>query len=232
MATFLILGATCTRNCAFCNVTSGVVLPPDPDEPRRVCEAVGRLGLAHVVITSVTRDDLPDGGAGQFAAVLRQLGEAFPAVTSEVLTPDFQGSRKALARVLEQGPTVFNHNVETAAELYPRVRPQADYGRSLAVLRAAKELRPAVLVKSGLMVGLGESDAQVRAVVDDLAAAGCDVVTIGQYMRPSMAHAPVRRYVEPGGFEAYAAYGQALGLRMVCGPLVRSSYNAAAHVSA
>jgi len=228
VATFLIMGRTCTRNCAFCNIEGGSPEPLEPDEPERVSEAVRRLGLRHVVITSVTRDDLPDGGAGHFAAVLRALKAAHPGLTTEVLTPDFQGDEASLAVVLAERPEVFNHNLETAPRLYDAIRPQADYAQSLAVLRAAKRLAPGVRVKSGIMVGLGESDDEVRAVIRDLHAAGCDIVTVGQYMRPSLAHPEVERYVHPDVFEEYAAFGRALGVpHMFCAPLVRSSYNAA-----
>ena len=228
MATFLIMGRVCTRGCAFCNIEGGEPSPLEPDEPQRLAEAVRRLGLKHVVVTSVTRDDLPDGGAAHFAAVLRALKTEHPGLTREVLTPDFQGDEAALAVVLAQRPDVFNHNLETVPRLYATIRPQADYAQSLAVLRAAKRLAPGVRVKSGIMVGLGETDEEVRAVLRDLHAAGCDIVTVGQYMRPSMAHPEVERYVHPDVFEDYAAFGRSLGVpHMFCAPLVRSSYNAA-----
>ncbi len=227
MATFLILGRQCTRGCAFCNIGPGRPEPVDPDEPARVSEAVGRLGLKHVVVTSVTRDDLPDGGAAHFAAVLRRIRADHPGLTAEVLIPDFQGDEQALVRVLAEEPDVLNHNVETAPGLYGRIRPQAVYGRSLKLLRRAKTLDPRISTKSGLMVGLGETDEEVRGVIRDLHGALCDIVTVGQYMRPSRAHPEVERYVHPDVFEEYAAHGRSLGVKhMFCAPLVRSSYNA------
>ncbi|EPR41438.1 Lipoyl synthase [Desulfovibrio sp. X2] len=228
VATFLIMGRVCTRGCAFCNIAPGRPEPLEPDEPERIAEAVRRLGLKHVVVTSVTRDDLPDGGAGHFAAVLRALHAAHPGLTTEVLTPDFGGDEEALAAVLAERPDVFNHNLETVPRLYAAVRPRAGYRQSLDVLSAAKRLFPGVRVKSGIMVGLGETDEEVRGVIRDLHAASCDIVTVGQYMRPSLAHPAVQRYVHPDVFEEYAAYGRSLGVpHMFCAPLVRSSYNAA-----
>lgn len=227
VATFLILGSQCTRGCAFCNIGQGHPEPVDPDEPARVSEAVGRLGLRHVVVTSVTRDDLPDGGAAHFAAVLRRIRADHPGLSAEVLIPDFQGDEQALELVLAEEPDVLNHNLETVPELYPRIRPQAVYGRSLALLRWAKNRAPEVSTKSGIMVGLGETDEQVRGVLRDLREAACDIVTVGQYMRPSRAHPEVERYVHPDVFEEYAAFGRSLGVpHMFCAPLVRSSYNA------
>lgn len=227
VATFLILGAQCTRGCAFCNIGLGRPESVDSGEPARVSEAVGRLELRHAVITSVTRDDLPDGGAGHFAAVLRRIHADHPHVSTEVLIPDFQGDRQALETVLTAEPGVLNHNVETVPGLYPRIRPQAVYGRSLDLLREAKALAPRVSTKSGLMVGLGETDEEVHAVIRDLRASNCDIVTVGQYMRPSRKHPEVERYAHPDTFEQYAAYGRSLGVpHMFCAPLVRSSYNA------
>lgn len=232
VATFLIMGRTCTRNCAFCNIGGGSPEPLESDEPERISEAVRRLGLRHVVVTSVTRDDLADGGAAHFAAVLRVLRREHPGLTTEVLTPDFQGNETALTSVLAEKPDVFNHNLETVPRLYAAVRPQADYGQSMAVLRAAKRLAPGVRVKSGIMVGLGETDDEVRAVIRDLHEAGCDIVTVGQYMRPSLAHPEVERYVHPDVFTEYASFGKSLGVpHMFCAPLVRSSYNAALFAS-
>jgi lipoic acid synthetase len=229
VATFMILGSACTRTCAFCNIDEidpGDLAPPDPGEPWRIARAARTLGLSHVVVTSVTRDDLDDGGAAHFAAVCRALDEEASEMTREVLVPDFQGDARALEVVLDAGVDVLNHNVETAPGLYDRVRPQADYGRSLELLSTAKA-RGRAQVKSGLMVGLGETDEEVGDVLADLARAGCDIVTIGQYMRPSAAHPGVARYVEPGTFEAYAEWGRALGIPEVfSAPLVRSSYNA------
>uniref|UniRef100_B8DRR2 Lipoyl synthase n=1 Tax=Nitratidesulfovibrio vulgaris (strain DSM 19637 / Miyazaki F) TaxID=883 RepID=B8DRR2_NITV9 len=232
-ATFLILGNVCTRNCAFCNITPGQAAPPDPDEPRRVAEGAARLGLSHVVVTSVTRDDLPDGGSAHFAATVRALRSALPAAESgqpatiEVLIPDFRGSRAALDTVLDAAPDIINHNVETPPAHYPRIRPQADYAQSLELL--ARVRAAGAIAKSGLMVGLGETDDEVRATLADLAATGCHIATIGQYMRPSRNHPPAERYVHPDVFESYAAHGHALGIPHVfSAPLVRSSYNARA----
>ena len=203
-----------------------------PDEPERISEAVRRLGLKHVVVTSVTRDDLPDGGASHFAAVIRTLRHDHPQCTVEVLIPDFQGDHAALQTVLAAGPDILNHNVETVPALYPQIRPQADYARSLELLARVKAHagRP-VLAKSGLMVGLGEELPAVRQVIADLAAIHCDIVTIGQYMRPSRAHPPVLAYLPPEEFDQLADYGTHLGIpHMFCAPLVRSSYNAAQFV--
>jgi lipoic acid synthetase len=225
-ATLLVMGPQCTRNCRFCNIdeTAGPE-PLDPGEPERAAEAVRRMGLRHAVVTSVTRDDLPDGGATHFAATIRAIRAANPDTTVEVLIPDFQGDDEALATVLAAEPDVLNHNLETSGRLYPLVRPQADYARSLRLLRRAKEMGARV-VKSGIMVGLGETDGDVENVLADMAAAGCDVATIGQYMRPSREHLPVRRYVEPEKFEEYARFGEGLGLTVHAAPLVRSSYRA------
>ncbi|MDD3313359.1 lipoyl synthase [Pseudodesulfovibrio sp.] len=231
VATFLIMGAVCTRNCAYCNITPGRPAPLEPDEPDRVAEAAARLELRHVVVTSVTRDDLPDGGAAHFAATIRAVRARMPRCTVEVLIPDFQGDEAALATVLAAGPDVLNHNLETVPDLYPAIRPKANYRQSLELLERSKRLRPETPVKSGIMVGLGEHDEQVLAVLDDLAAMGCDIVTIGQYMRPSREHPPVRRYVEPELFDRYAEEGRGRGIRHVfSAPLVRSSYNAAQFV--
>jgi lipoic acid synthetase len=224
-ATFLILGSTCTRNCAFCNIAPGSPGLPEADEPARVAAAAAKLGLAYVVITSVTRDDLPDGGAGHFAATIRAVRETLPRSGIEVLIPDFQGSPEALDMVMRERPEVINHNVETHPALYSRIRPQADYARSLHLLRCVAAR--GITAKSGFMVGLGESDADVREVLRDLRDVGCGMVTIGQYMRPSQAHPPARRYVAPAMFEAYAAWGRELGIpRVFAAPLVRSSYHA------
>jgi len=228
VATFLIMGAICTRNCAFCNIASGDMEPLDPTEPARVAEAARRLELRHVVITSVTRDDLPDGGAAHFAAVIRAVREAMPQCTVEVLIPDFQGDEAALGTVLDARPNVLNHNLETVPVLYGDIRPQADYRQSLALLENAKRMAPDIPTKSGIMVGLGETDEQIMTVLDDLAAIECDIVTIGQYMQPSRQHPMVKRYVEPEVFTMYADEGTKRGIRhMFSAPLVRSSYNAA-----
>jgi lipoic acid synthetase len=230
-ATFLIMGGECTRDCAFCNIAPGTPEPLDADEPRRLAQAAADMDLRHVVITSVTRDDLPDGGAAHFAAVISELHRTLPGATVEVLVPDFQGDRAALETVLQAGPAVLNHNVETVPRLYPRIRPQAVYGRSLEVLERAARWGRGVTAKGGLMVGLGETDEEVRAVIRDLAGAGCGLVTVGQYLRPSRKHPEPERYVHPDVFQDYAAWGRELGMRMFCGPLVRSSYHAAEHAT-
>lgn len=226
-ATFLIMGSVCTRNCGFCAVTHGRPSALDQDEPERLAQASVDLGLDFVVVTSVTRDDLPDGGAGHFAATIQAL-HAVGIGQVEVLTPDFGGSREALQTVLQAGPTVFNHNLETVRRLCPTVRPQAGYERSLEVLAAARDLAPEILRKSGFMVGLGETEAEIEALLEDLHAAGVEILTIGQYLRPTRHHLPVQRYVEPEQFEAYAQLARQIGLSQVlAGPFVRSSYRAA-----
>ncbi|MBI5529596.1 MAG: lipoyl synthase [Deltaproteobacteria bacterium] len=232
-ATFLILGDACTRDCTFCAVRHGVPDAPDPDEPRRVAAEAKRLGLRHVVITSVTRDDLPDGGAGHFAACVRACRDLLPGATVEVLIPDFHGDVDALGCVLKACPDVLNHNIETVRALYPEVRPQADYDRSLALLRrcgpqpTACSLQP-VVVKSGLMVGLGETREQLSECFRDLHRAGVEVLTIGQYLRPRRANIEVARYCTPFEFDELAADARDLGFsHVLSGPLVRSSYHAA-----
>ncbi|MCL5943017.1 MAG: lipoyl synthase [Actinobacteria bacterium] len=224
-ATFLILGGTCTRNCRFCSVESGRPELLDPQEPARVADAAARMGLRHVVVTSVTRDDLPDGGAAHFAATIRALRRRLPDATVEVLVPDFGGDRDALDVVLDERPEVFNHNVETVPRLYPKVRPQAAYRRSLAVLAHAAQ-RGGSIVKTGLMVGLGETAQEVRAVLGEVQAVGVGVVTVGQYLRPSREHLPVVEYVTPARFDEYKEYGERLGLQVEAAPFVRSSYRA------
>jgi len=226
-ATFLILGDICTRACAFCAVTSGLPAGLDPAEPLKVARTVSRLGLRHVVVTSVTRDDLPDGGASVFAATVRAIRRLSPDTSVEVLIPDFQGSHDALAAVMAARPDVLNHNLETVPRLYRRVRPKAVYARSLALLAQAGEMDAGAITKSGLMVGLGEEHEELLAVMADLVAAGCQVLTIGQYLRPSSRHWPVARYYHPDEFADLAREGRRLGLRRVeAGPLVRSSYHA------
>ena len=246
-ATFLILGDVCTRSCRFCSVrhagSSGAAAGvPDPDEPRRVADAARRLGLRHVVVTSVTRDDLADGGAAAFAAVVTAVREASPESSVEVLIPDLGGDEPALAAVLAARPDVLNHNVETVPRLYATVRPQAAYERSLELLhRAADWARGACppagespagsparrpLVKTGLMVGLGEEDSEIEAVLADCAGAGVDLVTVGQYLQPDAACLPVERYVTPDEFARIGAAGEALGMRMRAAPFARSSYRA------
>lgn len=225
-ATFMILGDVCTRLCGFCSVDKRAEPPAaDPCEPENVAITAKELGLKHVVVTSVTRDDLPDGGAGQFALTIRAIKDNIPAILVEVLTPDFKGEQAPLLTVLEAGPDIFNHNLETVPSLYPVVRPQADYRRSLEVLKRAKAF--GVMTKSGIMVGFGETPGEVRAVLDDLISAGCDAVTIGQYLRPTRDNLDVKEYIEPAVFKEYEEYGRAIGIRYVySGPFVRSSYNA------
>ncbi|MEI6564677.1 MAG: lipoyl synthase [bacterium] len=228
VATFMILGDTCTRDCRFCAVQSGIPAAVDADEPRRLAEAVVGLNLRHVVVTSVTRDDLPDGGAGHFAATIRALRAAMAHVTVEVLTPDFKGVEGDIDTVLDAVPDVFNHNLETVRRLQKTIRPAAHYDRSLAVLaRAAQRGGPKTLAKSGLMVGLGETDEEVVEAMTDLRRVGVELLTIGQYLAPSGAHAPVERFVTPGQFDEYARRGETMGFRNVAsGPMVRSSYMA------
>lgn len=223
-ATFLILGDRCTRGCTFCNVERGAPAPADAGEPARLAQAAAELRLEHVVVTSVTRDDLADGGASHFAAVIQALRAALPAATIEVLVPDFGGRLECVDAVLAARPDVFNHNVETIARLYPQVRPQADFARSLQLLRRARQAGMP-LVKSGFMVGLGEDDAEVAALLTTLAQHGVQLATVGQYLRPRLTALPVARYVEPERFSGYRTAGLAAGLEEVfAGPLVRSSY--------
>ncbi len=227
VATFLVMGNVCTRNCRFCAVDSGTPGPLDAGEPLRLAEEVKRLGLRFVVVTSVTRDDLPDGGAGHFARVIEVLRRECPGVGIEVLIPDFLGSSSALKTVADAAPEVLNHNVETVPRLYPSVRPQADYSRSLELLRVAKALNPSLTTKSGLMVGLGETREEVLDVMVDLRSASCDVITIGQYLSPSAAHHPVVEYVKPESFEKYRRDALRLGFQdAASSPFVRSSYMA------
>ena len=227
-ATFMILGNLCTRGCGFCSVPkSRHPGPPDPDEPPNVARMAQTMGLRYVVITSVNRDDLADGGSGHFAETVRQVRRALPGATVEVLTPDFQGDLAAVARVLDRGPDVFNHNVETIERLYNRVRPQANYRQSLDVLRFGKRYRPAALTKSGAMLGLGETPEEVERLLRDLRGADVDVVTLGQYLQPTRRNLPVAEYVSPERFDAYRELGLTMGFKMVfSGPLVRSSYMA------
>jgi lipoic acid synthetase len=226
-AAFLLLGDVCTRACSFCDVTTGRPGPLDPGEPQRVAEAVARLGVRHAVLTTVDRDDLLDGGAEVFASAIRRIRERVPECAVEVLIPDFKGDAAPLERVMAERPEVLNHNLETVLRLQREVRTAASYGRSLALLSRAKWLDPAGLVKSGLMVGLGERRDEVLGALADLRAVGVDVVTIGQYLRPTARHRPVHRYATPAEFAEYIARGEALGLsRVEAGPLVRSSYHA------
>ncbi|MEA3366686.1 MAG: lipoyl synthase [Planctomycetota bacterium] len=230
-ATFMILGRACTRSCRFCAVPTGPSGPPRQDEPEAVAEAAARMGLGHVVVTSVTRDDLPDGGSAHFARTIRALRRRLPTAAVEVLVPDFQGRADDIRTVCDAGPDVFNHNVETVPRLYPAVRPEADYRRSLDVLAAARRLadgrdRPRQ-TKSGLMVGLGETPEEVRAALRDLRDVGCGIVTIGQYLAPSKRHVPAARFVEPAEFEDWEVEARRMGFAAVAaGPFVRSSYRA------
>jgi lipoic acid synthetase len=225
-ATFLVLGDTCTRNCGFCAVAKGKPLALDPDEPARVADAVASLGLAYAVVTSVTRDDLADGGAAHFAAVIRAIRAKSPATRVEALIPDFGGDEAALGTVLEASPDVLNHNLETTESLYSAIRrPKDNYRRSLGVLSSAK--KRGALTKSGLMIGLGENEADILRTFADLRRAGCDLLTIGQYLQPTAAHPAVAKYYTPEEFEAFAAAARRQGfLEVVSGPLVRSSYEA------
>ncbi len=228
-ATFMILGDTCTRDCRFCAVKTGAPLPVDVDEPRRVAEAAGRLKLKHVVVTSVTRDDLADGGAGVFAATIRAVRERLPEARIEVLVPDFMGRESDIDVVLTAKPDVFNHNLETVRRLQRVIRPAADYDRSLSVLRyvAGRADVGRCVVKSGLMVGLGETDEEVHEAILDLRRAGCELLTIGQYLAPSARNHPVERFVTPEQFQEYAKWGVAAGfVGVASAPMVRSSYHA------
>jgi len=227
-ATFMILGSVCTRACAFCNVATGNPKGAlDPHEPDNVAEAVGKLNLKHVVVTSVDRDDLEDGGAGHFARTIAAIRRAAPQTTIEVLTPDFRDKPDAVETVTAAAPDVFNHNLETVPRLYRAIRPGARYEGSLALLKRAKEISPAVFTKSGIMVGLGEDKDEVLALMGDLRAAGVDFLTIGQYLQPTPKHAAVQRFVEPAEFDDYRAIGLEKGFLLVAAsPLTRSSYHA------
>ena len=226
-ATFLIMGRVCTRNCAFCAVEQGLPSSLDPSEPQHVAEAVQAMKLRYVVITSVTRDDLPDGGASHFVETIRAIHSRDPDIRVEVLIPDFKGDIFALGKVLEACPDVLNHNVETIPRLYPRVRPQSDYARSLELLEKVKTMGLPILTKSGLMLGLGEQREEVLEVLQDLRKVGCDFLTMGQYLQPRSDRLPVFRYLPPEEFEEYKRMGEALGFETVAsGPFVRSSFHA------
>jgi lipoic acid synthetase len=225
-ATFMLLGDTCTRSCGFCAVSTGRPVPPDPDEPRHVAEVSRRLGLTFVVVTSVARDDLPDGGAAHFAATVRAIHELNPEAQVEVLVPDFKADRESIRTVVDSRPTVFNHNLETVERLSKKVRVQARYRRSLDVLRIAKE-QGQPTAKTGIMLGLGETEEEVLALLRDARNVGCDILTIGQYLQPTKQHLPVVEFVHPDRFKALEEAGYGLGFRAVyAGPLVRSSYHA------
>lgn len=228
-ATFMILGDICTRSCGFCAVKTGRPLGLDLDEPRRVADAVAKMGIRHAVITSVNRDELEDGGASIFAMTIQEIRRRVPGCKVEVLIPDFQGSEEALNTVIEAHPDVLNHNVETVPRLYPTVRPQADYQQSLTLLQRSK--RAGLLTKSGFMVGIGEEVEEIYELMRDLYQHGVDIVTIGQYLQPSPNHLPVVRYVHPEEFDRFREFGLSLGFKHVeSGPLVRSSYHAESHV--
>jgi lipoic acid synthetase len=226
-ATILILGKICTRNCGFCAVEHGVPAPADEAEPERVARAVKKMGLQYIVITSVTRDDLPDGGASSFAKTIRAIRSQDRRVKVEVLIPDFQGNLSSLTVVLDEGPDVLNHNIETVPRLYPGVRPQADYRRSLYLLKKSKELYPRIFTKSGFMFGLGETENEIIDLLKDLRGVECDFLTIGQYLQPRPDRLPVVRYVLPEEFEKFKKIGEKMGFSSVAsGPFVRSSFHA------
>jgi lipoic acid synthetase len=227
-ATFMIAGERCTRACGFCAVTTAKPFALEADEPQRVTEAIRRMNLKHVVVTAVARDDLADGGAGHFARTIRAIRELDPEIVIEVLTPDFNGKESSVAMVLEAQPDIFNHNIETVERLTPAVRSRAKYRLSLQVLRRAKELDPAVVTKSGIMLGLGETESELFQALDDLRAVGVQVLTLGQYLRPTPDHLPVLEYIRPEIFATYRSVAERKGFEYVAsGPLVRSSYHAA-----
>ncbi len=227
-ATFLIMGTVCTRNCRFCAIDSGSPQPLDPSEPQRIAEAVVDLGADFVVVTCVTRDDLPDGGASHFVATVQAIHKHLPEAGVEVLTSDFCGDKSALAQVLAAEPSVFNHNIETVRRLQPEIRPQADYDRSLGMLASAHQIAPHIPTKSGLIVGMGETTDEIRQTMTDLADVGVSILTIGQYLQPTRRHWSVSRYVPPDEFDLYEQWGRQAGLAYVLsGPFVRSSYHAA-----
>jgi len=226
-ATFMLMGSICTRTCRFCAVNKGKPEPLDETEPVRIVEAARKMGLRHIVLTSVNRDELPDQGSAHFATTVRMLYEGIPGIAVEILTPDFQGRRDCIETVLAAKPTVYNHNVETVPRLYKQVRPGSKYDRSLAVLRMAKEIDASIHTKSGMMLGLGETRDEVIEVMKDLRAVGCDFLTLGQYLRPTRNNLAVQRYLTPEEFDELGKVGWELGFKMVnSGPLVRSSYHA------
>lgn len=226
-AAFLILGPRCTRNCRFCAVAHGPPAPPDPAEPGRIAAAAAALNLDYVVVTSVTRDDLNDGGAAHFAAVTRAIRNRCPAARVELLVPDFSGDSGALSTVLAAGPDVLNHNLETVQRLYAGVRPEADYTRSLTLLAASRHCAPHITTKSGLMLGLGERPPEIRRAMEDLLSAGCRILTLGQYLQPTPRHLPVADYIRPSVFAGWRRFALAAGFtQVVSGPFVRSSYHA------
>ena len=229
-ATFLILGDICTRRCRYCSVATGKPLPVDRTEPARVAQAVRAMGLRHAVITSVNRDELEDGGASVFAETIRQIRRLMPACAVEVLIPDFEGNEAALRTVVAEQPEILNHNIETVKRLFPSIRPQGKYDRSIELLERAKQM--GMITKSGLIVGMGEAEDEIREVMRDLRSAGCDILTIGQYLQPTRQHLPVTRFYHPAEFAAFKDEGLAFGFhRVESGPLVRSSYHAEQQVS-
>jgi lipoic acid synthetase len=231
-ATFMILGDICTRNCRFCAISKGIPGSPDPKESENISHAVHVLQLRHTVITSVTRDDLDDGGASQFVDVVRKLKENCPETTIELLIPDLNGNWKALEKIVREHPDVLNHNVETVPSLYSNVRPGATYERSIGLLQRVKEIDSSIITKSGIMVGLGEGEDEVKSVIEDLLGAGCSMLTIGQYLQPSLNHLPVVEYITPEQFEGYKIFALERGFSFVAsGTLVRSSYHAALGLS-
>ncbi len=227
-STFMILGSQCTRNCRFCNVTCGIPSPVDPEEPLRVAKAAHNLHLNYIVVTSVTRDDLEDGGATHFAATIQAIKSMVPGYPKiEVLIPDLKGDLEALKKILAANPDVLNHNIETVSSLYPRVRPEALYDRSLALLHNAKAIDPLMPVKSGIMVGLGETASELEQTLADLFFHGCDIITIGQYLQPTQNHLPVEKYYSPEEFELLYKTAKKIGFKKIAaGPFVRSSYRA------
>ena len=226
-ATFLLLGSRCTRNCRFCAVEHGPLEPPDPKEPEQVAETAAELGLRYVVLTSVTRDDVPDQGTGIFAQSITSIRQKIPGAMVEVLVPDFQGRKSCVQTVLKAEPNVFNHNVETVPRIAQKARPQADYQRSLRVLTMASSMAPHIPTKSGLMLGLGESDLEIQRTLEDMLQSGCRILTLGQYLQPTPAHLPVHRYIPPKDFDAWREIALSKGFDQVAsGPLVRSSYQA------
>lgn len=226
-ATFMILGNSCSRHCRFCNVASNSLRPPDPTEPGKVAQAIAELRLKHAVITSVTRDDLPDGGSAHFAALVEQIKQRAPDCRIELLIPDLQGDWEALQQIIDSGPDIIGHNIETVPRLYAEVRPEAEYSRSLELLTQIKQRSAKIISKSGLMLGMGETEEEVLQVMRDLRQQQCQILTLGQYLQPTNEHYPVQQYIRPEIFEQLAAIGQKLGFEHVeAGPLVRSSYHA------
>ncbi|NQT94952.1 MAG: lipoyl synthase [Candidatus Omnitrophica bacterium] len=231
-ATFMILGSNCTRSCKFCNIKNGQPSLVDKDEPVHIADAVKKLGLKHVVITSVTRDDLEDGGAEQFARTISNIRSRVESIAIEVLIPDFKGNREAIKKIAEQGPDIINHNLETVPRLYPAIRPEADYKRSLEVLKTAKESAgPKAYTKSGIMLGFGETEKEILQVFADLRGIGCDFLSIGQYLAPSREHYPVKEYITPNKFQYYKREAEEMGFKFVASaPYVRSSYLAEEYI--